>query len=110
MPREILMLDRLLDPVQVKLRKTGNASARFDRVERLIKIDHQRDIRADRLPDGADDCNIVHQIAVAYFDLDRTESTRDRCRDGRQIDLHIYEAKAVIGGQRAGLTAEQTDD
>ena len=110
MAGEILVGDRLLDPVQIELGKARDAPARLDRIERLIVVDHQGDLGADRLPHPGDDRRITGEIAVAYLDLDGAKSRFDRLRDCRQVGLEVYEAVAVIGRERARLAAKQGHD
>ena len=89
MTGKILGLDRLFDPINIKIRQTRNPSACFDRIKRLVAIDHQLDCRTDHRSHRADSRHIILKIAFADLDLDRAKAAGldcDATLERRRID------------------------
>jgi len=69
---------RLLDPVQIVGREPRNTAGGLGGIERLVEIQHQRDIRAEQGAHALDDALVVGGIAVAALDLDAAKTLIER--------------------------------
>jgi hypothetical protein len=73
-PEQILLRHRLLDPVQIVGRKPFDAARGFSRIERLVEVDHQRDVGTEQGAHTADHAFIIGGVAIAALDLDAEKS------------------------------------
>ena len=101
MTGEILLRHRLLDPVQIVGCKPRDPPCRFRRIERLVEVDHQRDVRAEQRADAPDHALVVCGIAVAALDLDPAKALVEGAAQRAFIGRGIDHAIAVIGLDRA---------
>ncbi len=64
--------------VQIVRRKPLDAACGFGRIERLVEVDHQRDVGAEQGAHAADDAFVIGGIAVAALDLDADKTLVER--------------------------------
>ena len=90
---EIVVDDRLLDPVEAQVVDHVAAVQRLGEIQALIEIDHQLDVIADRLADGVDASRGHREAFAAEPQLEPGETTlvaqlhRFR-RDGLRLPSH----------------------
>ncbi len=71
---EIFLRDGLLDPMQVVRSKAGDAAFGLRRIERLVEVDHQGDVRPDDGAHALDYALVIGGITVAALDLDAAKA------------------------------------
>src|SRR5438874_12305208 len=109
MPRQIFLRHRLLYPMQIVGFEPGDTSRRFRGIERLVEVDHQRDIGTDEGTYAFDHAFVVGGIAVAALDLDAAKTLSQRAAQRLLVGYGIDNPVAVIGLDRFWRTAEQFD-
>ncbi len=104
---QIFLRHRLLDPVQIVGCEAGDAARGFSGIERLVEVDHQRDIRTEQGAHALDHPLVVGGIAVAALDLDAAKTLFERAAQRLFVGGGIDHAIAVIGPDRFWRAAEQ---
>ena len=107
MPQQILLRHRFLDPVQIVRREPLDAARRFGRIERLVEVDHQRDVRAEQAAHTAHHALVIPGVAVATLDLDADKALVEGAAQILLVLDGIDDAVAVIGPDRLRRTAQQ---
>ena len=107
---EILGRNRLFEPVHVQLLELAANVDRLGHVEAMIRVDHQHNVRADRVAHSGNPIQVLLHRTQADFHLDRFESLRfiaERFLDRLFVQaIHVLEVKAGrIGLQRGTETA-----
>ena len=106
---QVFLRHRFFDPVQVVGRQTLDTADGFSGIERLVEVDHERDIRTDEVANPADDPLVIGGVAVAALDLDAFEALIERALEVLGVGFGIDHAVTVIGPDRPGRAAEQGD-
>ena len=70
----VVSVQRLLDPDQVELFEDPAEAHGGGSIPLLIGVDHERDIVADMLADGAHALDVDLVVRLADFDLDATDA------------------------------------
>ena len=109
MAEQVFLRHRFLDPVQIVRREPLDAAGCLRRIERLIEIDHQRDVGAEQSAHARNHALIIGGIAVAALDLDAAKTLIERTAQRFFIRNRIDHAIAVIGLDRSWRAAEQFD-
>ena len=91
---------RLLDPMQIVRREPGNAAAGLGRIERLVEVEHQRDVGADQGAHRLHHALVIGKIAVAALDLDAAKTLLQRAAQVLFVGDGIDRAITVIGPDR----------
>ena len=60
--------------MQIVGRKAGDAARGFRRIERLVEVDHQRDVGAEQGAYALDHAFVIGGVAVAALDLDAAKA------------------------------------
>jgi hypothetical protein len=81
MTMDVFSLHRLLDPMKIVVGEPSNAPTGFDRIKRLIVVDHLPDIRADHFPDRSHSPLVLIDVSVAELYLDRSEPLSNGSKD-----------------------------
>ena len=104
------MADRLLQPIDVFAVERAAALERLVERERLIVVDHQRDIGADALAHRVHGGDVGGERRIAEPQLDGAEAARQQLLGlgGERAEI-VHQAKTatVVGRDRARLGAEQ---
>src|SRR5215470_4287418 len=96
MSRQIFLWDRLLDPGEIIGRKPLNPPLGLGRIERLVEIEHQRDVGTEQLAQALDPALVIRCVAVAAFDLDALESLVEGAPQRLLVGVGFDRAIAVI--------------
>ncbi len=99
--------DRLLDPMQVISSQPVNAATGLRGIERLVEIQHQRDVGTDQATHRFDDALVIGEIAVAALDLDAAKTLIERAQQVLFVGDRVDRAVAVIGPHRPRRSAKQ---
>ena len=106
-PLKILLRHRLLDPVQVVGRKPRDAADGLGGIERLVEVDHQRDVGPDQLAHALHHALVIGGVAVAALDLDAAKALVQRALQVLLVGDGIDHAVTVIGPHRPRRAAQQ---
>ncbi len=93
--------------MQIVRREAFDAAACLRGIERLVEVDHQRDVGTDDAAHRLHHALVVGGIAVAALDLDAAKALIQRALQVLLIGLGIDYAVAVIGLDRPRRSAEQ---
>ena len=106
-PEQVFLRHRLLDPVQIIGREPLDAARGFGGIERLVEVDHQRDVGAEQGAHALDHALVIGGIAVAALDLDAAKALIQRAAQVLLVGDGIDHAITVIGLDRPRRSAEQ---
>src|SRR5260370_41293916 len=76
-------------------------------MERLVEIQHQRDVGTDQAAHRLDDAFVVGKIAVAALDLDAAKTLIERAEQSLFVGGGINRAVTGIGPDRPRRSAQQ---
>src|ERR1051325_3825232 len=93
--------------MQIVRGKPGDTADSFGRIERLIEIDHESNIRPDQLANALDHPIVIGDVTVAALDLDAAKSPVERTLEVFLVSNRIAHAVTVIGADRPHRAAEQ---
>ena len=107
MAEQVFLRHRFFDPVQIVGRQTFDTAGRFSGIERLVEVDHQRDIGTDQVANPFDDPLVIGGVAVAALDLDAPKTLIERTLEVFGVGFGIDHAVTVIGPDRPRRSAKQ---
>jgi hypothetical protein len=107
MALKVFSRHRLLDPLQIVRREPRDAPAGLRGIERLVEIQHQRDVGTDQGAHRFHHALVIGEIAVAAFDLDAAKTLIERTTQILFVGDGIDGAVTVIGPDRPRRPTQQ---
>src|SRR4029450_8906632 len=98
------MADGLFEPIDALLIERAPAFEGLNKAERLVVIDHHRDLAAEAPPHRVERREILLERRIAKLELDRAEAASEEfLRLVRQLGRrHQPEAAGIVRGNPAG--------